>query len=87
MTYMYIWRKGILTQYSNGIVVAVADDIDKARIMILDKFWKQEIVDTGYENYEDDEWPKSEYYQLEKALNEEPEILSIPGCVYKYGGE
>ena len=88
MIYMYIWRKGVLTAYSDGIAVAVTDSVDSARKMILQEYWNGYIEGTGCEQWqEEDGWPMSEYIALRNALNEEPEIKSLPTCCWKNGGD
>lgn len=83
---MYIWTKDVLTQYSDGIAVAVAEDIDSARKMILDKHWKEQVVPNVMGGETSEDWPVYEYEKLKTALYMDPDIQDIPYAVYKHGG-
>ncbi len=87
---MFIWRDDILTDYTDGIAVAVCDDVDQARKMILEKYRqeKDEKLKADTLADEDDiEASNEEVEDMRVALTKDPgEVLELPNCVYLHGG-
>ncbi len=89
---LFIWKRGVLTGYRDGIAVAVADNVEDARKLILDKYYKEEIESEYYPGMTADEvedhWTTEWWENMQKAIARDPyEIKTLPACTWCHGGE
>ena len=78
---LYIWRKDILTNYQDGVAFAMAEDIDQARALLMDK------IERECAPWRSDGGQKRYFEEFAAALRHDPIVHESPACDFEEGSD
>jgi hypothetical protein len=56
---LFVWDSDVFTDYTSGMAVAIADSVDEARLMLMEKYWgtKAKVDEVLADAEVGDTWP------------------------------